>query len=247
MIRWCYAFVDRPRESYEAARAFWAAATGSTVSAPRGAHGEFATLLPPAGDAYLKTQAVGTAGGSHLDFATADVAGLVARAVDRGAQVTAEPGGYAVLRSPGGAVFCAVPWHGEVTRPAVVTAPDGSRSRLDQVTVDVAPALFEAEVAFWAGLTGWASYPSDVPEFQLVKPGPEQPLRILVQRLAADRPTGMHPDLACADNRATRAVHEALGATVVGERLDWIVMRDPAGGLYCLTSRDPETGVGSAN
>ena len=48
MIRWVYAFIDRPKERFDQAAAFWTAVTGTTLSARRGADGEFATLLPPA-------------------------------------------------------------------------------------------------------------------------------------------------------------------------------------------------------
>jgi hypothetical protein len=51
MIRWCYAFVDRPVAGYERAVRFWAAVADASVSAPHGDTGEFATLLPATGDA----------------------------------------------------------------------------------------------------------------------------------------------------------------------------------------------------
>ena len=42
---------------------------------------------------------------------------------------------------------------------------------------------------------------------------------------------------------AVRAWHEELGARFVAEGRCWTVMHDPAGGIYCLTPRSPETGL----
>ncbi len=236
-IRWTYAFVDRPMAVFERACAFWTAVTATRLSAPRGDQGEFVTLLPETGDACVKAQGVESGGGAHLDLVVEDVPALVGRAVRLGAEVVAPHDGWAVLRSPAGQLFCVVPWHGEAERPPVV---DGSR--LDQVCLDVPPAAFAGETAFWAGLTGWDSHPGSRPEFHVLRPPAGLPLRILLQRLDAPRPASAHLDLACADIDATRAHHESLGATCVSRQLHWTVMRDPAGGTYCLTGRSPETG-----
>ncbi|MDX3516881.1 VOC family protein [Streptomyces scabiei] len=237
-IRWTYAFVDRPAAAFARACAFWTAVTATGLSESRGDRGEFVTLLPGTGDACVKAQGVVSGdGGAHLDLAVEDVPALVDRAVRLGAEVVAPNDGWAVLRSPAGHLFCAVPWHGESVRPPVV---DGSR--LDQVCLDVAPAAFDGEVAFWTALSGWESHPGSCPEFHVVRPSAALPVRILLQRLDAPRPASAHLDLACADIGVTRAHHETLGATVVAEHPHWTVMRDPAGGTYCLTGRSPETG-----
>ncbi|KMS73713.1 hypothetical protein ACM01_16875 [Streptomyces viridochromogenes] len=239
-IRWTYAFVDRPAASFSRAHAFWTAVTDTRLSELRGEQGEFVTLLPGGGaDAYVKVQGVDSgAGGAHLDFAVDDVAECVNSALRRGAEIAAEHEGWAVLRSPAGQLFCAVPWHGETVRPPVVHG-----SRLDQVCVDVPPSLYDDEVAFWSALlTGWASAPGSRPEFHVLRPPAGLPVRILLQRLGEERPASAHLDLACADIAATRVRHEELGAAFVAQGPHWTVMRDPAGGVYCLTGRDPETG-----
>ncbi|MDO0936226.1 VOC family protein [Streptomyces sp. DG2A-72] len=238
-IRWTYAFVDRPAGLLDRAAAFWTAVTDTRLSQPRGDQGEFATLLPGAADACVKVQGVDSgAGGAHLDFAVDDVRGLVTSALTSGADVVADHDDWAVLRSPAGQLFCAVPWHGESVRPPVVRG-----TRLDQVCVDVPPSLYTAKVAFWSGLlASWASAPGSLPEFHVLKPPPGLPIRILLQRLGEQRPASAHLDLACADIPATRAAHERLGASFVAAGRHWTVMRDPAGGTYCLTGRDPETG-----
>ncbi|KUL30421.1 VOC family protein [Streptomyces regalis] len=249
-IRWTYAFVDRPAASFALAQVFWTAVTDTRLSEFRGEQGEFVTLLPGGGaDACVRAQGIDSgAGGAHLDFAVDDVPEFVKSALEQGAGIAAEHEGWAVLRSPAGQLFCAVPWHGESVRPPVVRG-----SRLDQVCVDVPPSLYDAEVAFWSGLlAGWASAPGSRPEFHVLRPPAGLPVRILLQRLGEERPgeegpgekrsASAHLDLACADIAATRARHQELGATFVAQGAHWTVMRDPAGGVYCLTARDPETG-----
>ncbi|MGV9272861.1 VOC family protein [Streptomyces griseosporeus] len=238
-VLWTYAFADRPMDRFEAACAFWTAVTDTRLSELRGEHAEFTTLLPAGADACVKVQGVAAGdGGAHLDLCVANVPGLVAAALRLGAQMLAEHDRWAVLRSPGGQAFCAAPWHGETVRPPVTRG-----SRLDQVCLDLPPSVYAAEVAFWTALLpDWDSVPGSLPEFHVVKPPPGLPMRILLQRLAEERPPGAHLDLACADIAATRARHETLGATALSHGSHWTVMRDPAGGVYCLTGRDPETG-----
>ncbi|MFC7262418.1 VOC family protein [Streptomyces lutosisoli] len=242
-IRWTYAFVDRPMKGFGPATDFWTAVTGTRLSEPRGDQGEFVTLLHDGADACVKAQGIEAGdGGAHLDLAVEDVPALVESALRLGAEVVADHEGWAVLRSPGGQLFCAVPWHGESTRPPVVEGPSGAASRLDQVSIDLAPSVYDTEITFWSELTGWASHPGALPEFHLVKPPAALPFRILLQRLGTDRPTSAHLDIACSDIEAVRAQHERLGATLVTHGARWAVMRDPAGGTYCLTPRDPGTG-----
>ncbi|EST32726.1 VOC family protein [Streptomyces roseochromogenus] len=241
IIRWTYAFVDRPAGRLREARAFWTAVTGTHASEPRGEQGEFLTLLPEeaAGtDACVKLQGVAEGdGGAHLDLCAEDVRELTANARELGAELVADHGDWVVLRSPAGQSFCAVPWHGETVRPPVVAG-----SRLDQVCLDIPPSRHAAESDFWATLTGWERLKGSRPEFEVLKPPAGLPVRILLQRLDDERPASAHPDLACADIAAVRARHEEYGAAPVHHGPHWTVMRDPAGGVYCLTGRDPETG-----
>ena len=73
-VRWMWLFLDTPRADAGRSWAFWSEVTGWPLSATRGDHDEFATLLPPRGDAWLKVQAVADGpGGIHLDLDVADV------------------------------------------------------------------------------------------------------------------------------------------------------------------------------
>ncbi|MFF4257296.1 VOC family protein [Streptomyces sp. NPDC001663] len=238
-VLWTYAFMDRPYELFGSACEFWTAVTDTRLSELRGENKEFTTLLPDGADACVKVQGVSSGpGGAHLDFPVDDVREFVRSALRLGAETVAEHGTWAVLRSPAGQLFCTMPWRGQVTRPPVVHG-----SRLDQVCIDLAPSAYDAEVAFWGGLLpGWHSRPGSLPEFHVVEPPPGLPVRILLQRLGEERETTAHLDLACADIEATRAHHERLGAEFVARHSGWTVLRDPAGGTYCLTGRDPETG-----
>jgi hypothetical protein len=177
-------------------------------------------------------------GGAHLDLAVEDVRRFVDGALRLGARTVADHQDWAVLRSPAGQAFCAVPWDGEAVRPPVVRG-----SRLDQVCLDVPPSRYATEVAFWSALlSDWTSRPGSLPEFHAVVPPAGLPVRVLLQRLGDERPVSAHLDLACTDVEATRADHERLGAVPVAGGAHWTVLRDPAGGTYCLTGRNPETG-----
>ncbi|BCJ49198.1 hypothetical protein Asp14428_06730 [Actinoplanes sp. NBRC 14428] len=237
-MRWATGFLDSPSR---AAEEFWRDVTGSGLSSRRGAGGEFATLLPAGGDAYLRVQVVGDGPArAHLDLHVERVAAQARRVVGLGAVVVHEEGGLAVLRSPAGLLFCLVSWQGEVVRPAPAAWP-GGRSLVDQWCLDIPGAVFEAEADFWAAVTGWPRRPASRPEFEILVRPDGMPLRLLLQRIGGPV-SGMHPDVA-ADNRdAEVRRHVELGAAVVRTEAAWTTLRDPAGRSYCVTDRDPVTG-----
>ncbi len=234
MIVWNYAFIDRRAADFDVAAAFWTAVTGTSRSARRGNEREFATLMPPAGAAYLKMQGVRDAGSAHLDLATDDVEALTRAALRLGAAIDTPHEDWNVLRSPAGIFFCVTPVQGETGEYS-----HDPVSRLDQICFDIAPDSFEPEVSFWAALTGWPPERPD-PEFVVLPSPASVPIRILIQRLDEPRAASAHLDFACADPAVTRAAHELLGATYIRDGDGWIVMRDPVGGTYCLTGRAPE-------
>ncbi len=243
-VAWTTAFVDLPASSFDRGVAFWRAVTGSEVSPPRGEHGEFGTLLPAEGDAFLRVQRVlDGPGGVHLDLHVADPRAAADQAVSLGATEVADPG-YVVLRSPGGFPFCLVP--GEPgRRPPPEQWPEGTRSLVDQLCLDIPSTAYAEECGFWAALTGWEPRTSSVSsDFSSLARPEGMPLRFLLQRLG--EPAGAvraHLDLAAEDRAAEVRRHASLGASVLAERGRWTVLRDPVGAAYCVTDRDPATGL----
>jgi hypothetical protein len=249
-VSWVTAFLDLPPDVHEAGTHFWSAVTGYAVSPPRGDHAEFTTLLPPVGDPFLKIQRTGAAGpsrpGLHLDLQVTSVAASADRAEGLGATVAhRSEHGFVVLHSPGGFVFCFV--HQDLSRrPWPTRWPQQHESVVDQVCLDIPAAGYDTECLFWSELTGWPVRRSvSRPEFRhLVRPD-GIPIRLLLQRLGeATGPVTGHLDLACDDRPAEVVRHERLGATVVARRSGWTTLRDPAGALYCVTDRDPRSGLG---
>ena len=265
-ILWVTAFVDIPGEVFEREARFWGAVTNSTLSARRGEHEEFATLVLPDGDAYLRVQRLGEGnGGVHLDFHVKDIAAFVRRAeglgagrADRGGtppqggtttQGGAPPqGGTTTMRSPGGFVFCVVSHRGEVHLPSARIGPGGVPSLVDQVSLDIPHGLFEDETRFWSELTEWDLTRSvRRPEFALLARPSESAVRVVLQRLGEDdagSATRAHLDVSCGSEvDQVAAEHVTLGSTVQRVERFWTTMTDPGGLEYCLTRRDPETGL----
>lgn len=245
MIRWAWTFLDRPEDRFEACLRFWSTITGTTPSPRRGAHAEFLTLLPagPANgtSAAIKMQSVAGTGSTHLDLDVEDIPAARNAVLALGATLVAEHPDYTVLRSPGGLQFCLTPAAPESGAPAVaVDAPDGNRSRLDQICLDIGTSDHSRERVFWRELTGWTHTAGRRPEFSRLRATTPMPVSLLLQRLDEDRPTGAHVDLSSSDIEATAAWHESLGARVVARFEHWIVLHDPADVAYCVTARDPD-------
>ena len=248
-MRWITVFLDFPAPGFSSGTAFWPEVTGYRLSAARGEAGEFATLLPPAGDAYLRVQrAHGGPGGCHLDLhvdtTVQSLDAAASQAVRLGASVLHrdDEDGLIVASSPGGLAFCLTHWAGESVVPGPLVTATGA-TRLDTLCIDVPAERFEQECAFWSGLTGWPAKPAPVPGYSyLARPaGPPLPVRLLLQRLDAAPPgqqARAHADFGCTDELAAGR-HTGLGARVVATHEYWTVLTDPAGREYCLVSRDP--------
>ncbi|MBA3780583.1 MAG: VOC family protein [Nocardioides sp.] len=235
---WISAFLDVPATDHARAADFWSAVTAMSPSEPRGDHGEYTTLVPEEGDGFLRMQRVGDGPARlHLDLHVEEPRAAADAAVARGAREVVDLG-YVVLTSPGGLPFCFV-GHLAGRRPPARTWTSGQSSLVDQVCLDIAPAAYDEELAFWAATTG---FPLDAhqrhPEFRLLEGPDDQPLQLLVQRLDdGDGPTTAHFDLGTSDGGRSAEVarHEALGATVLREHEHWTVLTDPAGMTYCIT------------
>lgn len=246
-VRWITAFIDRPADDFSETIDFWCAVSGSSLSAWRGDDGEFATLLPTDGsDAHLRVQRTRSGmPGSHIDLHVPDVEAGAAESVRRGASVAADHGAYVVLSTPGAMPFCVVAHDGEQQRQAPIAIGDrGTTTLVDQVSVDADPDLFDDEVRFWSGVTGWSPVAARADGFIPLQRSPSMPLRVMLQRRdAPSRATSCHLDLACHDVSAAAAAHVVLGGSVVASRRYWTVMADPSGSAYCLTARRPATGT----
>ena len=239
---WVSAFLDLPAATFDRATSFWAQVTGSRLSEPRGEHREFATLVPPDGDDYLRVQRVQDGpGGIHLDLHVRDPRAAADAAATLGAEEVADRG-YVVMRSPGGFTFCLVT-HPASVRPKPVGHDDGTTSLVDQVCLDIPSGWYDEECAFWAALTGWEHHDVPGPEFTRLRVPAEQPLRFLLQRLReTSGRVRAHLDLAADDRAGEVRRHVGLGAALDAEGRGWTVLRDPAGAPYCVTDRDPATG-----
>ncbi len=245
-LRWLTVFLDFPAGTFEAGVAFWRKVTGSGLSPFRGTAGEFATLLPASGDAYLRVQRVlAGSGGCHLDLhvdgSSAALEEMADRAGALGASVRRrEAGELVVADSPGGFTFCLVRWDGEsAVPPPLLTG--GEASRVDTLCLDVPPAQFQRECSFWTALTGWEPGPAPVPGFTGLRPPAGMPARLLLQRLDSAAPgqrVRAHVDFACSARERAVGWHAGLGAQVVGGFAYWTVLADPAGREYCLVTRE---------
>lgn len=161
---WLTIFLDIPRASHRTGCDFWQAATGYGMSPRRGGRAEFATLIPPTGDAHLRIQNTESGGfGVHLDLHVGDLDAAVDSAVEAGAEMLARPG-YASMRSPAGFVFCLVPSH-DGTTPATLGDWGARHSLADHLTIDVAHDAWDREKTFWSDLTSWTVTQSGRPEF----------------------------------------------------------------------------------
>jgi hypothetical protein len=243
-LQWLTAFVDLPADRFGAGSAFWQAVTNTELSEPRGDTGQFVTMVPPSGDAYLRAQRTEAGPRVHLDLHVDSTESWRVRAEGFGATLDVDLG-HVIMRSPAGLTFCFVPSHDESERPA--PAHPGLEHRLDQICIDVPADRFETEGRFWAELTGWDLRQSKLAEFASLAQPSTMPLRLLFQRLGLDDPGQVaraHLDVACGDRvDEVRRFHEELGAEFVSDGVVWTTMRDPGGMLYCLTKRQVDTGL----
>lgn len=240
---WLTVFLDFAPDEHAAGTAYWQAVTGYALSPARGDHGQFASLLPPDGDAHLRIQRQDSGPSQvHLDLHVTDPGAAADRAVPLGAAVTADETagyGHVLMTSPGGLPFCFVP-DPDTRRPGPTRWPEGHRSLVDQLCVDVPSDRWQDELDFWAALTGWPLVAGSFDGFVRLRTPAALPVRILLQRL--DEPTGdvrAHLDIATDDRPAETARHERLGAGIERVESVWTVLRSPTGQRYCLTDRDP--------
>jgi hypothetical protein len=121
--------------------------------------------------------------------------------------------------------------------------PGGHTSLVDQVSIDIPQEHWEAESAFWVTLTWWdrQTIPG-LSEYVFLTRPPGAPLRIILQRLGeATGAVRAHLDWAVSDRPAETERHVAAGARVVQVNPIWTVLDGVV--PYCVTDRDPATGL----
>jgi len=232
---WLTTFADFPASEFEAGAEFWRHATGHRLSSRRGQFDEFASLLPHAGDEYLRVQRLGDGPTRvHLDLHVEDPWTVAEAAEASGAELIADPGhGYLVMRSPAGQVFCLVTAVlGEV--PAAQDWPDGHTSRVTEVCLDVPAVHYPAEVTFWETLLGgeWTARGGEDP---LVRRAPGGwAIGLLLQPAVIATEVSGHLHLSTDDRPAEVARLTELGARARAVRKDWTVMEAPGGLSLCV-------------
>ncbi len=242
---WIGAVLDVPADQVQATDRFWSRALGWDVGDPWPSHPEFHSLLPPEGSSHVLVQTVEGPARVHLDLYAADVDGEADRIVDLGAERVARHAHWQVLTSPAGLPFCVVTSEGGRDRPPAQEWPGGHHSRLVQVCLDIPHGRLPDETTFWRAATGWAFEASDSPEFAgHLKPGPGGSMQLLLQELGPAEPAEparAHLDLGAGTDRAVEADRlVSLGAELVREHRGWIVLTDPAGLTFCVTSQHPD-------
>ncbi|MBO3738633.1 VOC family protein [Actinoplanes flavus] len=235
-IRWVVAVIDRPVQQLHEAAGFWATVSGTTARPVK--HDRFIELRQAPADDWLLVQGVlDGPGGIHLDLSVDDPKAFVRRASAAGATVTADHGSWHVLASPSGWAFCVAAWKGEHRRPAPFREPT-MLSHVDQVCLDLSPSDYDAELTFWAALTGWPVDVAGRPCCARLRPTGPMPIGILLHRHDRERPAAAHLDVTGSEVSAARAWQERLGGAPAGAGPHGTVLLDPAGAPYCLTSSD---------
>lgn len=244
-VPWIHAFIDLPEPLLGAGLDFWTATTGWSAGRTWPNHPEFASIEPPDGDAYLHVQRLdGGAPRVHLDLVVAagvEVDDERARHSDLGAVPGDRHRWWQVMASPGGLAYCLVA-EGHRARPGPATWPEGHRSRVAQVCLDIPTARFDVERDFWREATGWPEESARFPEFARLTPPATSPMAFLLQRLGRgeDGPVRMHLDLGTDQGASEVDRVRAAGAELVDDTRPWVVLRDPAELPFCVTPRPPD-------
>ncbi len=232
---WLTAFADFPAPEFEAGVEFWRAATGHRLSSRRGEFDEFASLLPPTGDEYLRVQRLSDGPTRvHLDLHVDDPWTLAEAAEAAGAELIADPGhGYLIMRSPADQVFCLVTATLDEVPPAAQW-PAGHSSRVTEVCLDVPAARYPAEVTFWKSLLGgdWVARGGDDPLVR--RAAGDWALGLLLQPAVIATEASGHLHVSTDDRTAEVERLTVLGARARATRSGWTVMEAPGGLSLCV-------------
>src|SRR5437764_3747918 len=107
------------------------------------------------------------------------------------------------------------------------------RSRLTAVLVDVPAAEHDRAVAFWSAALGRDGKRSEkFPEY--VAFGEATPGVEFMVQSTGDEQSRVHLDIESDDVEAEVKRLESLGATEIERHHSWVVMKDPAGTVFCV-------------
>ena len=239
------AFLDAPATTANELRTFWSEVTGWPVAWPWAGHPELSTFAPPSGTPGVSVQDADAVPRVHLDlYPNGDPNALVDHVVGLGARLVQRHDWWTVVESPGGLPLCVVKEPAGDPAPAT-TWPDGHRSRVVQVCLDIPDAHWRMEVAFWQAALRWDPTPHSRSEYSGFEAPRCSPLRVLLQRLGtADSSTTVraHLDLGTDDLEAEAERLVRIGAGKQAQPVDgadWVVLTDPAGLSFCVTARRP--------
>ncbi len=107
------------------------------------------------------------------------------------------------------------------------------RSRIGVVLIDHPATSYDAAAAFWAAAMGSTLVQEDDPTYSSVAEFAGG-VKLEAQRLADATPARVHLDIETDDIRAEVARVVALGATVVDDRDEYVILTDPGGLFFCV-------------
>jgi predicted enzyme related to lactoylglutathione lyase len=233
------AFVDVPAGSLDVAHSFWSSVTGWPVGDSWAGHPEFCSFLPPNGMSYLHLQTIGEAPRVHLDLA-GDTDSDTARLEQLGAARQWRGERWQVMSSPAGLPFCIYGPVSVWTLPGPTVWPDGHRSRINQLCINVPADQYDTELTFWQAATGLADERHAAGFHRLVHPA--IPLQLVLHRLGDDDSAtrararlGLGTD----DTAAELGRVQQLGAQQLDYAGGCTALRDPTGLPFCLCESDP--------
>lgn len=238
-IRWINLVLDVPAHAMPGALEAWQRITGCTASEPLDDPAQTRIMVPAAGASWLKVRTLaGDVPRVHMELLVDDVEQAVDEALALGATRHEQGDGAVVLRCPSGVRFAVAPWRAG----ADTTMVRDVDSLVDQICLDVPSKQFADSVRFWSSFTGWPEAPGHYAQFTALRRPDDIPVRIAFQRVGMGEASG-HPDVAARRPLQTRRDHEAMGAVVDEVRERWTIMVGPSGMRYCITERDPRTGL----
>src|SRR5690242_14042254 len=108
------------------------------------------------------------------------------------------------------------------------------RILLRSFVIDVPSDVNDRERNFWTTALAAQGRPAKIyPEYYVLEHG-ATPNAVAIQDIGTTDPR-VHFDIETDDMQAEVARLVRLGATEVDRRDDWVVLRDPAGLLFCVT------------